>query len=181
MKLSNSDIKALMVNVASTHPLIGHDVTDKKKIRFYGFNPDEFDTGSKSKLNFDTLIMGLSIPRQTPVAWAYYDTGTSTSKKKYFEVAVIGKFKEGDYEAEDVVCENAEEVLEHFQTWLDHVSAGEERCDFPVVEYIDRANINCRRVNNIGIANVSGAVMRVPLFDWVVYDAATNPLNDMTP
>lgn len=179
--LKNSDIKELMVNVATTHPLIGHDVGDPKKIRFYGFNPDEFDTGSKTKLNFDTLIMGLSIPRSAPVTWTFVDTGTSTYKQKFFEVAVLGRFAEGDYAAEDLICERAEEVLDDFETWLDDKSAGEDRCDFEVIEYIDRANISCRRVNNIGIACVSGSVMRVPLKEWVVYDSADNPLNAMVP
>ena len=180
MKLSSADIESLFEKIATTLPAIAHDANDPKKIRFYGFNASRLSDEERSKLNFDTLVLGLSLPGQPPFYWNYKDSGTATQKLKYFEVSIIGKFKDGDLYAEDVVCGNAEEQIDFLQSWLREKSFGASSCYWPLLKFIDVDNMAGRRLSNIGIGGYAGAALRITLMDYVLYDNS-NPLNDMAP
>lgn len=181
MAVNNSDIIALFENIATTHPLIAHDpVEANSKIRFWRFDPAELVGDERSKLNFDALMLGLSLPKQNSVSWVYRDTGTAEKKNKTFPVAVIGKYNAEDYTAQNTVFENAEKVLDDIAMWIRNTASLSAHCTWPVIDLIDLDNIVCRRVDNVGVTGMCGAVMTLTLAEYQVYSNA-NPLNDMTP
>lgn len=177
--ISNNNIIELARNIATTHTAIGHVEGDKKNNRLFFFNAEQINSDTKSALNLNKLILGLTLTAKDNVSWNYKDTGTAVQKTKYVTLAVLGKVKPGDWAGENEVCQNAEAVIDDITEWLYKTAAGPDKCAWPVLDYLVMDSFQCGRVNNVSIAELAGAYMRITLRDWV-RNSNTNPLNNMT-
>lgn len=173
----NSEIISFATKIATTHSAIQH-LSAADVFRFVGFNPEQLDADNRSKLNWDELVLSLSLPNNSQPIWNYDGSGSSNRKLKKILIAVLGVFgDETNFEDEEAVCEAAENVLDDIETWL---KKNYGAYDWPLIDLMTLDNITARRIYNVGVAGCSGAAMEIMLnsnLHWL----NTNPLNAMSP
>lgn len=182
-RIDNPRIVELFKAIARQHSLIQHEEGgDAGIIRFFRFNADELSAMSRSAMNNNKLILGLGSYQQPGTTWQYRDGGTATQKIKGFDVVVLGAYEGGsNYDLEEGICSQAEQVCDDIQSWLYMTANSANAQNWPVVDLIDLTTIACKRLSSYDVGEWCGAVMRITLRDNHNYKANTNPLNGMMP
>lgn len=168
------DIKTLFEKIATVHPAINHSVMEK---RFYGYDAEERNE-DRSVLNYPNL--GLSALSKKPLSGAYTLKEMGMQDKMYITVCLLDSADTANYEQQEEIYQRLKVVMDDIVDWLYKTSFGPQRCNWPVIEWMDIENITYNNIGPVGQATAYGWEMHIAIRDLHDANNTTNPLNAMT-
>jgi len=172
-----SDIRQVMELIAKTHPGIGHDPDGMpKKVRFYGYNMDESNTGDRDNMSFPR--MGMATKVQTGLTGRYETMTASVRDFTYIEIILIDSVPTNDYNGEEGCYDRMKVVMDDIITWISYAVMSSIKFKYPALSYINVSQISYARVASMTGDKACGFKMTIPFIAEMEWTDA-NPLNSL--
>lgn len=168
------EIKNLFELIAKTHPIIKHNDIDNK---FYSFDAEERNS-DRSELRYPNL--GLSAISNKPLSGSYSMKEMGMQDKMYITVCLLDKCESGNFKMQEEIKQRLKIVMNDIVDWLYRTSFGLNRCDWPIIEYMDLSNITYNTIGPVGQNNAYGWEFRIELKGLHDVSRTDNPLNIMS-
>jgi hypothetical protein len=149
----------------------------------FGFNYDEFIGGLKDKLG--DVVYGLSTKTHTGGEGELIDQYGSVTEPMSLDIILLKKVARGNSDESDTIFSLQEEAMDackhelmNLRSWLQQVNHTDQKCDYPIVGYIEMENITHKRMGPVAEEYYGWKIrlnLRTYLSEEVEFDPETAP------
>lgn len=137
---------------------------------FTGYNYGEFDAIVRKETS--EVYIALRKNKTAPLSGIIRENGTSQQELLYIDIFCVQTVGSEDWRGQEQAQQDCKQAIGDFEQWIYQTVRGANRCDYPIVKYIDLANMPQGAVENFGTCGAFGWYLRLNFNEWLPSDVS---------